>query len=137
MNPTPEITNARATTNRGDTTAPAGADSDAGRGEFFGLLLLTLFGMYLMISARHFLLFVIGLECASLPLAAMVAFEKNRYESHEAAIKYILILIVTITGPVTYIPPKADCMPPLNEGQNPPRVKMAKIPRALQRLLSL
>jgi len=63
------------------------------RGEFYELLLVTLFGMYLMISARHFLLFVIGLECASLPLAAMVAFEKNRYESHEAAIKYILTAV--------------------------------------------
>ena len=60
------------------------------RGEFYELLLVTLFGMYLMISARHFLVFVIGLESASLPLAAMVAFDKNRYESHEAAIKYIL-----------------------------------------------
>ncbi|MDE5661991.1 MAG: NADH-quinone oxidoreductase subunit N, partial [Muribaculaceae bacterium] len=58
------------------------------RGEFYELLLTTLFGMYLMISARHFLLFVIGLECASLPLAAMVALDKNRYESHEAAVKY-------------------------------------------------
>ena len=63
------------------------------RGEFFELLFITLFGMYLMISARHFLLFVIGLECASLPLATMVAFEKNRYESHEAAIKYILTAV--------------------------------------------
>lgn len=60
------------------------------RGEFYMLLLVTLFGMYLMISARHFLLFVIGLESASLPLAAMVALDKNRYESHEAAVKYIL-----------------------------------------------
>lgn len=60
------------------------------RAEFYELLLITLFGMYLMISARHFLLFVIGLECASLPLAAMVAFDKKREESHEAAIKYIL-----------------------------------------------
>ncbi len=60
------------------------------RGEFYELLLVTLFGMYLMISSRHFLLFVIGLETASLPLAAMVAFNKNRYESHEAAVKYIL-----------------------------------------------
>ncbi|MDE6218810.1 MAG: NADH-quinone oxidoreductase subunit N [Muribaculaceae bacterium] len=60
------------------------------KGEFFELLLATLFGMYLMISARHFLLFIIGLESASLPLAAMVAFNKNKYESHEAAIKYIL-----------------------------------------------
>lgn len=63
------------------------------RGEFYELLLVTLFGMYLMISARHFLLFLIGLESASLPLAAMVAFEKERYESHEAAIKYLLTAV--------------------------------------------
>ena len=63
------------------------------RGEFYELLLVTLFGMYLLISARHFLLFVIGLESASLPLAAMVAFDKNRYESHEAAIKYMLTAV--------------------------------------------
>lgn len=63
------------------------------RGEFYELLLVTLFGMYLMISSRHFLMFVIGLETASLPLAAMVAFDKHRYESHEAAIKYILTAV--------------------------------------------
>lgn len=63
------------------------------RGEFYELLLVTLFGMYLMISARHFLLFLIGLESASLPLAAMVAFDKNRYESHEAAVKYMLTAV--------------------------------------------
>lgn len=63
------------------------------RGEFYELLLVTLLGMYLMISARHFLLFIIGLESASLPLAAMVAFEKNKYESHEAAIKYMLTAV--------------------------------------------
>ncbi len=54
---------------------------------------VTLFGKYLMISASHFLLFIIGLESASLPLAAMVAFDKNRYESHEAAVKYILTAV--------------------------------------------
>lgn len=63
------------------------------RGEYYELLLTTLFGMYLMISARHFLLFVIGLETASLPLAALVAFNKNRYESHEAAAKYMFTAI--------------------------------------------
>ncbi len=63
------------------------------RGEFYELLLVTLFGMYLMISSRHFLMFVIGLETASLPLAAMVAFDKHRYESHEAAVKYILTAV--------------------------------------------
>lgn len=63
------------------------------KGEFYELMLVTLFGMYLMISARHFLLFIIGLESASLPLAAMVAFNKKHYESHEAAIKYILTAV--------------------------------------------
>ena len=63
------------------------------RGEFYELILTTLFGMYLMISARHFLVFVIGLETASLPLAALVAFNKNRYESHEAAAKYLFTAI--------------------------------------------
>lgn len=63
------------------------------RGEFYELILLTLLGMYFMISSGHFLIFIIGLETASLPLAAMVAFDKNRYESHEAAIKYILTAV--------------------------------------------
>ena len=63
------------------------------RGEFYELILLTLFGMFLMISARHFLLFVIGLETASLPIAALAAFEKRHYESHEAAAKYIFTAI--------------------------------------------
>lgn len=72
------------------------------KGEFFELLLVTLFGMYLMISARHFLLFIIGLESASLPIAAMVAFNKHKYESHEAAVKYILTAVfssaILLTG---------------------------------------
>ena len=63
------------------------------RGEFYELMLLTLYGMYLMISARHFLLFVIGLETASLPLATLAAFEKRHYESHEAAAKYVLTAV--------------------------------------------
>ena len=63
------------------------------KGEFYELLLVTLFGMYLMVSSRHFLLFIIGLESASLPLAALVAFNKKHYESHEAAAKYILTAV--------------------------------------------
>ena len=63
------------------------------KGEFYELMLVTLFGMYLMISSRHFLLFLIGLESASLPLAALVAFNKRHYESHEAAVKYILTAV--------------------------------------------
>ena len=63
------------------------------KGEFYELLLVTVFGMYLMVSARHFLIFLIGLESASLPLAALVAFNKRKYESNEASIKYILTAV--------------------------------------------
>ena len=63
------------------------------RGEFLELMIVTLFGMYLMVSARHFLVFVIGLETASLPLAALAAFDKKQYESHEAAVKYLFTAV--------------------------------------------
>lgn len=59
------------------------------RGEYFMLTILTLFGMYLMISSGHFLLFFIGLETASLPIAALVAFDKYTHHSAEAGAKYM------------------------------------------------
>ncbi|KAA6312904.1 NADH-quinone oxidoreductase subunit N, partial [termite gut metagenome] len=59
------------------------------RGEFYILTLCTLLGMYFMISAGHFLLFFIGLEMASVPMAALVAFDKYRHHSAEAGAKYI------------------------------------------------
>lgn len=59
------------------------------RGEFFMLTVLTLIGMNLMISSGNFLLFYIGLETASLPVAALVAFDKYRHKSAEAGAKYI------------------------------------------------
>lgn len=59
-------------------------------GEFYFLTLSTLLGMYLMISSGNFLLFYIGLETASIPMAAMVALNKKSQESAEAAAKYIL-----------------------------------------------
>lgn len=60
------------------------------QGEFYFLTLCTLLGMYFMISAGHFLMFFIGLETASIPMAALVAFDKYRHHSAEAGAKYIL-----------------------------------------------
>ena len=60
------------------------------RGEFYLLTLCTLLGMYFMVSAGHFLMFFIGLELASIPMTALIAFTKNHQESAEAAAKYIL-----------------------------------------------
>lgn len=58
--------------------------------EFYLLMMATLFGMYLMVSCGDFLLFYIGLETASIPMATLVALNKKRTESAEAAAKYIL-----------------------------------------------
>ncbi|MDR1679988.1 MAG: NADH-quinone oxidoreductase subunit N [Prevotellaceae bacterium] len=61
------------------------------RAEVYILVLSTLLGMYLMISSGHFLIFYIGLEMASLPLAALIAYNKYSYNSVEAGVKYILM----------------------------------------------
>ena len=60
------------------------------QGEFYFLTLCTLLGMYFMISAGHFLMFFIGLETASVPMACLVALDKYRKHSAEAGAKYIL-----------------------------------------------
>ena len=60
-------------------------------GEFYMLILSTLLGMFVMMSAGSFLLFFLGLEMASVPLACMVAFDRHRKESAEGAAKYILV----------------------------------------------
>ena len=59
-------------------------------GEFYMLILSTLLGMFVMMSSGNFLLFFLGLEMASVPLACMVAFDKNK-NSAEGAAKYILV----------------------------------------------
>lgn len=61
------------------------------RGEFYFLTLITLLGMYFMVSSGHFLLFFIGLELASIPLATLAALEKYSQKSAEAGAKYILL----------------------------------------------
>ena len=60
-------------------------------GEFYMLVLSTLLGMYIMISSGSFLLFFLGLETASVPMACLVAFDKWKKKSAEAAAKYILV----------------------------------------------
>ncbi|TBW28647.1 NADH-quinone oxidoreductase subunit N [Gramella sp. KN1008] len=65
--------------------------TDKERGtEFFILLFASLFGMYFMISAGDFLMFYIGLELSTLPIAALAAFEVMKRKSSEAGIKLIL-----------------------------------------------
>lgn len=65
-------------------------ESRVREGEFYMLTVSTLLGMFMMMSAGHFLLFFLGLEMASVPLATMVAFDLHRNDSAEAAAKFIL-----------------------------------------------
>lgn len=68
----------------------SGEDARLVEGEFYMLTISTLLGMYVMMSAGNFLMFFLGLETASVPLACMVALDKYKKDSAEAAAKFIL-----------------------------------------------
>ena len=59
-------------------------------GEFYLLVFSTLLGMFIMTSSGNFLMFFLGLETASVPMACLVAFDKYKKNSAEGAAKYIL-----------------------------------------------
>ena len=58
--------------------------------EFYMLLLSTLLGMFLMISGGNLLMFYIGLELSTIPLAALCNFDLEKRQSSEAAMKLII-----------------------------------------------
>lgn len=58
--------------------------------EYFILLFSTLIGMNFMISSGDFLMLYLGLELATIPLAALAAYIHHQTKSAEAGIKFIL-----------------------------------------------
>lgn len=58
--------------------------------EFYILLLSTLLGMFFMISSNNFLMFYLGLELSTIPLAALCNFDLDKRKSSEAAFKMIM-----------------------------------------------
>ncbi len=58
--------------------------------EFYMLILSTLTGMFFMISSGHMLLFYIGLELSTIPMAALANFNLNKRQSSEAGMKMIM-----------------------------------------------
>ncbi|HYE53907.1 MAG TPA: proton-conducting transporter membrane subunit, partial [Chitinophagaceae bacterium] len=58
--------------------------------EFYLLLLSTLLGMFFMISGNHLLIFYLGLELSTIPLAAIANFDLGKRQSSEAALKFII-----------------------------------------------
>jgi NADH-quinone oxidoreductase subunit N len=57
--------------------------------EYFLLILSTLIGMNYMVSAGDFLMFYLGLELATIPIAALAAYERFKEHSAEAGVKLI------------------------------------------------
>jgi len=58
--------------------------------EFYILILCTLLGMEFMISSGNFLMFYLGLELSTIPLAALANFDLEKIKSSESAVKMIL-----------------------------------------------
>jgi NADH-quinone oxidoreductase subunit N len=58
--------------------------------EFFVLLLSSLLGMFFMISSGNFLIFYLGLELSTIPVAALCNFDMEKKQSSEAAMKMIM-----------------------------------------------
>lgn len=58
--------------------------------EFYILLLSTLLGMFFMISSGNLLMFYLGLELSTIPLAAAANFDLQKRKSSEAAMKFII-----------------------------------------------
>jgi NADH-quinone oxidoreductase subunit N len=58
--------------------------------EFYLLLLSTLLGMFFMISSGNLLMFYLGLELSTIPLAAIANFDLEKRQSSEAAMKLII-----------------------------------------------
>jgi NADH-quinone oxidoreductase subunit N len=58
--------------------------------EFYMLLLSCLLGMFFMISGGNLLMFYLGLELSTIPLAAVANFDLAKRQSSEAAMKLII-----------------------------------------------
>lgn len=58
--------------------------------EFYLLLLTSLLGMFFMISSGNLLMFYLGLEMSTIPLAAAANFDLAKRQSSEAAMKMII-----------------------------------------------
>ena len=64
---------------------------DFGKGEFYPLVLSSLYGVCLLASAESFLTLFLGIELMSIPVYVLVLMGFRRPESAEAALKYLVL----------------------------------------------
>jgi NADH-quinone oxidoreductase subunit N len=67
------------------------AADDAGHGEFFALLLFSVFGMAVLVAASNLVTLFLGYELLSIPLYVMSASETRRASSLESGLKYLIV----------------------------------------------
>src|SRR2546421_2528312 len=67
------------------------AARDAGRGEYYSLLLGSISGMVVLASAENLITLFVGLELLSIPLYVLCASRVRREGSLEAGLKYLII----------------------------------------------
>lgn len=59
-------------------------------GEFYGLLLGSVIGMFLMVSSRNLLMFYLGIEFASITCYLLTAYQKEDRAASEGGMKYVI-----------------------------------------------
>lgn len=74
-----------------DATGNAAIDYATEAGEFFGLMLLSIAGVFLVADANDLILLFLGIELASIPTYIMVAVSRPIPAAQEAGVKYFFL----------------------------------------------
>ena len=60
------------------------------KGEYYGMLLIIMLGMFTMVSARNLLMVYLAIEMVSIPSYIIAGISNNDKESNEASLKYVI-----------------------------------------------
>ena len=60
------------------------------KGEYYGMLLIIMLGMFAMVSAKNLLMVYLSIEMVSIPSYIIAGISKNDRESNEASLKYVI-----------------------------------------------
>src|SRR5256886_15018441 len=74
-----------------DATGNAALDYATEAGEFFGLMLLSIAGVFLVAGANDIILLFLGIELASIPTYIMVSISRPIPAAQEAGVKYFFL----------------------------------------------
>jgi NADH-quinone oxidoreductase subunit N len=67
------------------------APRESGHGEYFGLLIFSVLGMGVFVSAQNLVTLFLGIELLSIPLYILCASETRRESSLESGLKYLVV----------------------------------------------